>query len=183
MRYIALMLWLIALSVTAQNTYTEKLTKQEAGKGTVVLHQDEAITSLVNGTQPVSHPAAKPKAAETTPKPVAHEETPTPAAHSSAPSASKGYVSGARHSQQGFRVQVYTGGNQRKHKQMAQAVAAKVKKAFPELSTYVNFNSPQWICRVGDFRTRGDANRYAQKIRAAGISREAHAVKSVVLVR
>lgn len=42
---------LFALSTYSQSTYTEKLRKNEAGKGTVVIRQSDEIERIVNGTQ------------------------------------------------------------------------------------------------------------------------------------
>lgn len=99
--------------------------------------------------------------------------------------ADKGYYSGmvrTRYKARGFRIQVYTGGNTRNHKAQAYAIAGKTRQIAPELSTYVQFQSPHWICRVGDFRNREDANRYARRLRSAGVSNETRVVSCEVLL-
>ena len=57
----------------------------------------------------------------------------------------------------GFRVQVYYGGNNQKSKLQARQMAQRVKIWFEDLSVYTTFSSPHWICRVGDFQTREEA--------------------------
>lgn len=88
----------------------------------------------------------------------------------------------ARHKAKGFRIQVFTGGNSRNDKAAANSMSIKIKKAFPELSTYVHFQSPHWICRTGDFRNRQDADRYAAKIRKMKLSYETRVVSTTVLL-
>ena len=82
----------------------------------------------------------------------------------------------------GYRIQIFTGSNSHNDKTKAYAVGNACQKRFPELSVYARFIAPRWVCRVGDFHSREDAQRYANKIRAAGISREVRVVKSEVLV-
>ena len=53
----------------------------------------------------------------------------------------------------GYRVQVFAGGNSRADKIKAQNAGNSVKQAFPSQPVYVHFYSPRWICRVGNFRT------------------------------
>lgn len=86
-----------------------------------------------------------------------------------------------RHKAPGFRIQVYTGGNNRASKRMAQQMKQKIQKAFPELSVYISFQSPRWICRVGDFDSRKEAQPYARKIRARRISTETNIVSCQIL--
>lgn len=87
-----------------------------------------------------------------------------------------------RYKARGFRIQIYTGGNTRNHRAQAQKIAQKSRQAAPELSTYIQFLSPHWVCRVGDFRQREDAERYAKKLRSAGVSRETRIIGSEVLL-
>lgn len=81
----------------------------------------------------------------------------------------------------GFRVQVYAGDNTRSARQKAQSIAVQVKNYFPELAVYAHFVSPRWVCRVGDFKTYGEAQTYLRKIRAKKY-REALIVKTTILV-
>ncbi len=92
------------------------------------------------------------------------------------------YKARQRFKAQGYRIQIYTGGNRRSDKQAAQRMQQKCQKAFPELAAYVHFISPHWVCRVGDFRHKEDAQRYARKIRAKKFTFEARVVSSNILV-
>ena len=68
----------------------------------------------------------------------------------------------------GYRVQVFAGGNSRNDKIKAQEAGNKVKMAYPELPVYVHFYSPRWICRVGNFRSYEEANIVLKRVRNMG---------------
>lgn len=57
----------------------------------------------------------------------------------------------------GYRIQVYEDNNPRTARQQAEAYNARVTAEFPNLRTYVSFNSPYWRVKAGDFRTRAEA--------------------------
>ena len=63
-------------------------------------------------------------------------------------------------------MQVFTGGNKRTDRAAAYDMQKRCQKAFPELGVYVEFVSPHWVCRIGDFRRNEDARRYANKANA-----------------
>lgn len=87
----------------------------------------------------------------------------------------------ARRRIQGYRIQVYTGGNNRKSKQEALQMKDRVQKAFPELSVYIHFQAPRWICRVGDFISREEARPYLKELRKQRIAPEANIIASPIL--
>ena len=68
----------------------------------------------------------------------------------------------------GYRVQVYAGGNSRADKTAAQKAGNDVKRAYPELPVYVHFYSPRWICRVGNFRSYEEANVVLARVKKLG---------------
>lgn len=82
----------------------------------------------------------------------------------------------------GFRVQVYYGGNNHKSKLQAQRMAERAKIWFEEHSVYTSFASPHWICRVGDFRSREEAMVLLEAMRESGRFPMAVIVKSKVNV-
>ena len=92
------------------------------------------------------------------------------------------YMARVRYKAEGFRIQVYTGGNSRTDKEKAQQLQLRCRQEFPELSAYVHFVSPHWVCRVGDFKDREEAQRYANQIRKKRLSYEVRIVKSSVLL-
>ena len=74
----------------------------------------------------------------------------------------------------GYRVQVYDDNNARTARQGAQSTAARVSAAFPQLRSYVSFQSPYWRAKVGDFRSRAEAENMLEEIRAAFPGLRAH---------
>ena len=70
----------------------------------------------------------------------------------------------------GYRVQAFAGGNQRKDRQKAEQIGSTIKASYPREPIYVHFYSPRWICRVGNYRTYEEANEMLQNIRKLGIS-------------
>ena len=57
----------------------------------------------------------------------------------------------------------------------------KVQSHFPELSAYVTFVSPRWVCRVGDFSSREEAADYVRQLRRKRISAEVRVGSSTIL--
>lgn len=67
----------------------------------------------------------------------------------------------------GYRVQVYSDGNQHNAKKQTQLKAAQVSRRFPQMRTYISYSAPFWRLRVGDFRSRSDADAAAAQLRQA----------------
>lgn len=66
---------------------------------------------------------------------------------------------------QGFRIQIFSGNNQRESKNEAFTKERMVKDNFPELETYVTFHSPFWRLRAGNFRTYEEADRKMRELK------------------
>ena len=80
----------------------------------------------------------------------------------------------------GFRVQLYSGGNSRMDKMRAQSMAQTAKGMFSQSSVYTQFISPHWVCRMGDFRTHEEALTMLREVRATGCFPEAVIVRCKV---
>lgn len=182
MRHLFVVLGLcLGMLCHAQHKYTEVIQGNVQGGGSLVLHQSPLITDMVNGKPaPSAANTASRKASHT----VAGSSVKTgvyqyPDSTSqdtlSLPQAEKVMVNG-------YRIQVYSGGNTRKGKAEATQIGQKVKSLFPELPVYTRFASPHWICRVGDFRTYEEANEYFRQLKESGRFPEAVIVKSKVAV-
>ncbi len=143
--------------------FTERLQKAVSGQGTVRLHQDADIVALVNGTA---------RRSVTTTRSLL---TSTDSLLSANDSLLMG--TGRKVRMNGYRVQVYAGGNSRDAKRRAYQVEALVKKLFPEQPVYTRFVSPRWICHVGDFKTRAEALRLLKDMRRTGKFSEAITVR------
>ncbi|MDE6556944.1 MAG: SPOR domain-containing protein [Duncaniella sp.] len=67
----------------------------------------------------------------------------------------------------GFRVQVFSDNNARTAKNEARSKQRLVAAKFPQYQTYVQYNSPYWRVKVGDFKTQQEANAAADEMRKA----------------
>ena len=59
----------------------------------------------------------------------------------------------------GFRIQVFMGnGNDPQARPEANSKQSAIRDAFPDLSTHMRYEAPNWKLLVGDFMTREEAN-------------------------
>jgi hypothetical protein len=68
-----------------------------------------------------------------------------------------------RKGEEGFRIQIFfDSGNNSKTK--AESIYEGFKAKYPDVGAYLSFKSPNYKVRVGDFRTRLDAQRFLNEI-------------------
>lgn len=184
MRYLLVLISVIfvhAILAQTPQSFIQHLQEQKAGYGVVTVVQDEEISALVdNMPKPV---------VEVTPQQstsvivVADVEAKTKQSDTTSQRVSTNYAgTRVRHKQRGYRIQLYSGTGSAAAKSAAKNVESKVRRALPELAVYCHFKSPRWICRVGDFATREEAQRYLVKIQKLQISSEASIVPDDVFV-
>jgi len=65
----------------------------------------------------------------------------------------------------GFRVQVFSSNVQRSAKNDAFRIENQIKAQFPDQAIYVNYTSPFWKVRVGDFRSQSEALRFKNQLK------------------
>lgn len=65
-------------------------------------------------------------------------------------------------SQMGYRVQIYYGSDRRE----VYNLQSQFNSDFPELNTYITYKQPNYYLRVGDFRTRLEAQRLLNELRS-----------------
>ena len=85
------------------------------------------------------------------------------------PDTSKKIIRGG-HKVQGYRVQVFSGGNSRTDRQKAERIGATMKSHFPDQPIYVHFYSPSWKCRMGNYRTMEEARLILSQVKQLGYS-------------
>lgn len=175
--FLTLLLQLPAMAF-AQEVYTDYLQTEKKGRGKVVLHQSKAITDLVNGVvKSVSGTkntavSSRPTVADSTLRVSATTQNPDSVDLTSA--------LGQRVRANGYRIQLFSGGNSRNAKTEANAMGQRAKRLFPEISVYTQFISPHWKCRVGDFRTYEEAMDMFNRLKETQLFKEAVIVKSKV---
>lgn len=62
---------------------------------------------------------------------------------------------------EGYRVQVFSGSD----RSQAYQEQAEFKTLYPSLNTYISYAQPNYKLRVGDFRTRLEAEKFMNQIR------------------
>jgi hypothetical protein len=87
---------------------------------------------------------------------------------------------GKKVKKRGFRIQVFRGGHTRADEAKARSTGERVRKIF-KLSAYTIYSNPNWVCHVGDFKSRDEALEYLPKIK--NVARTAMIVPSVIYVR
>lgn len=142
---------LSVLSGFAQRNIIESLQTKRAGEGTVTIHQDAHITSLIG---------------------VRYVKSAMPAHNTqSSTKTLKG---------KGFRIQIYAGNNSRQARNEASAMAAKAKEDFPNLPVYTYFQPPRWLCRIGDFKSMEEAYAIMRKLKESGNFKEVAIVREQI---
>ena len=64
-------------------------------------------------------------------------------------------------SMMGYRVQIFYGSDRRE----MYSEQARFKSEYPKLNTYITYKEPNYYLRVGDFRTRLEAQRFMNELR------------------
>lgn len=82
----------------------------------------------------------------------------------------------------GFRVQVFSSNVQKTAKSEAFRIEKLIQEFYPEQPVYVNYTSPFWKVRVGDFKTKSDAQIFKDKLieSVPGLQKETYIVADQV---
>ena len=174
----------------AQSTFTQRLQKSNSGEGKITVTQDRSIDELVNGKTVVPVQAAPKKQSETTSKKQPETTTATPRQENNARDEKDERLAGTQETEEtttatpdtidtrkkimkgykvnGFRVQVFAGGNSRNDRLKAERIGNEIKTLFPAEPIYVHFYSPRWICRMGNYRTYEEAHAILRSVRELG---------------
>ena len=183
------------VTLSAQTTFTQRIQqKSKAGEGKVTVTHDKAIDELVNGPNAQTAQAAQTlqstsSAQKQASKDATGDKTTTPKTDSEKAREqlrriteqttdttdtpvidTRRKVMRGGYKINGYRVQAFAGGNQRKDRQRAEQVGNTIKASYPEEPIYVHFYSPRWICRVGNYRTYEEAHQMLMNIRKLGIT-------------
>lgn len=133
---------LAGLNLNAQQQSQNKailneLNSVSPGKGRVTVYEDEAISHVLGRSM------APPRTVYST-------------------------ADGVRfYRMRGFKIQAFSGNNQRTSRNEAQQKQGLLNTSFPEHETVILFESPFWRLRVGNFQTREEANTVLREMRQA----------------
>ena len=167
------------IAADAQSTFTEQLQQSKNGEGKVTITQDKDIEKLVNTPTTAPTPATPAKPQQTA-KPTEKSDkdktsvdlkdiddlTDGTAVPDTIDFRKKVMKGGTKVN--GFRVQVYAGGNGRTDRMKAQRTGEEIKSLFPNEPVYVHFYSPRWICRMGNYRTYEEAHDVLTRVKQLG---------------
>ena len=179
MRRLLIILTLCVGCITAadaQSTFTQRLRQSTNGEGNITVTQEKSIEDLVNGNTKIPVQSVPKKQTENnttatnqTNKPErqvtvldVEPTTITPDTTDSKKKVMKGYKIN------GFRVQVFAGGNSRNDRMKAEKTGDEIKTLFPGEPIYVHFYSPRWICRMGNYRTYEEAHEVLRSVKQLG---------------
>ncbi|MBR2207125.1 MAG: SPOR domain-containing protein [Prevotella sp.] len=175
MRRLALTLALCVgcwLAAGAQSTFTEQLQQSKVGEGKVTVTQSKTIDELVNNPSMPATTTTTPTPATTTPvkpqqtvKLSVDDLTDTSLPYDSIDHNRK-IMKGQKVN--GFRVQIFAGGNGRVDRQKAERIGDEIKTLFPNEPVYVHFYAPRWICRMGNYRTYEEAHDILTRVKSLG---------------
>lgn len=167
------------LIADAQSTFTQRLQQSNQGEGKVTVKQSKEIDNLVNGasngtstsqTTTPRNQQEKDKDQTTTKQDkkditqsIVKSETPDSI---DADDNHKKVMRGQKVN--GYRVQVFAGGNSRNDRIKAERIGNEIKSLFPGVPVYVHFYSPRWICRMGNYRTYEEAHDVLNRVKNLG---------------
>jgi hypothetical protein len=167
------------MAADAQTTFTEQLQQSKIGEGKVTVTQDKAIDQLINtptAGSTTSTTTAKPqqtvktndKSDKTTNPSLRGDDDLTDATALPDTTDLRKKVMKGGTKVNGFRVQVFAGGNGRVDRQKAERTGEEIKTLFPNEPVYVHFYSPRWICRMGNYRTYEEAHDILRQVKQLG---------------
>ena len=148
------------LAADAQSTFTQQLQQSKVGEGKVTVTHPATTT-----TTPTTTTTTTPTNPQQTVKLTGDDLTDTSLAPDSI-DRSKKIMKGQKVN--GWRVQVFAGGNGRVDRQKAERIGDEIKTLFPNEPVYVHFYSPRWICRMGNYRTYEEAHDVLTKVKSLG---------------
>ena len=169
-------------AVDAQSVFTQRIQQSNSGEGKVTITQEKAIDDLVNGKTGLTVPTVPQKQTENNTTATNHQEKPerltttnktettiktetttvAPDTIDTRKKLMKGYKIN------GFRVQVFAGGNSRSDRLKAEKIGDDIKTLYPGTPVYVHFYSPRWICRMGNYRTYEEAHEVLRNVKQLG---------------
>ena len=168
-------------------TFLEHLQKKQQGQGVVTVTQSKELDYLIDGVK------AKPKLDKDSlnkdsinQKEVAKDSTTTEKPHRrlvrKEKETTRKKVMRGSHKVNGYRVQIFSGGNTRADREKAHQAMNRAKQNYPSLPAYTHFFSPHWKCLVGNFIDYKEADKVLKQMKALGF-KQAIIVKSKISVQ
>lgn len=171
----------LSASLHAQNILDE-IRQDKPGQGHVTITQTQEIEELVKQIkeEPVAKPSATPSESSVATSDMRRNPVTDVEADASVSTTHK--MMRRSYKAQGYRIQLYSGGNKRVDREKCEQIARQMKASFPNMPVYVHFYSPSWKCRAGNFTSHEEASKVLQQVRRMGYT-QACLVKGTVNVQ
>ena len=173
------------LTADAQSTFTQRLQQSNQGEGKVTVKQSKEIDNLVNGptngaSSSQSQTTINRKQQEKEKEQTATKQEKKEIKQTLVQSETRDSIDVSDSSEDnhkkvmrgykinGYRVQVFAGGNSRNDRIKAERIGSEIKSLFPGVPVYVHFYSPRWICRMGNYRTYEEAHEVLNRVKNLG---------------
>ena len=173
------------LTADAQSTFTQRLQQSNQGEGKVTVKQSKEIDNLVNGptngaSSSQSQTTTNRKQQEKDKEQTATKQEKKEIKQTLVQSETRDSIDVSDSSEDnhkkvmrgykinGYRVQVFAGGNSRNDRIKAERIGSEIKSLFPGVPVYVHFYSPRWICRMGNYRTYEEAHEVLNRVKNLG---------------
>lgn len=149
--YLFLGLLIFSLTSVAQNTsIIDDLNTAKVGQGNITIYQDDEINSLLG----------KKIVGGTITSATYFTQQMSTSGEENSSTSSKNHVRA-----KGFRIQVYSGNNQRTSKNEAESRRNTIRSTFPSMDVSVTYNSPTWRVKAGHFQTREQADQALEQMK------------------
>ena len=170
-----------ACVLTAQSSIFDELARKGPKYGTVTIHQSLAIRKLVGSSS--ASDSAKKSADEAesddTKSSKSSKDTGDAKDAKDSKDATKDAPAAKEKTEPGndeitdmdnpegrvYRVQVYSGNNQRQSKQEVRTMETQIKRAFPKVGVEPDYQAPFWKLYVGYFQTKEEAIYMLERLR------------------
>jgi len=162
------------LFTTAQNTsIIDELNSTKSGQGRITIYQDDAVKKLIGTTIVTNRPSVNSEQF------MSQLNTTAEGGSSSSSTSTKNVIRAM-----GYRIQVYSGRDQKRSKAEAQSRRNSIVSAYPNMEVNVTYNSPTWYVKAGNFKTQEQAAIALKEMRTKfpGFGREMNIIRDAVKI-
>lgn len=203
---IILLAFLVGNAFMSAQTFTDRLRRQNANEGSIIIYQESYLTRLLNGKsseavntqkgtgkKDTSNNVALSKSSKNQKQTNGNTQTPSHANNrftvvkeadtsviSDNPAQKKIYKNSI--TTYGYRIRLYVGGSSREARQKAYSVGYLFKSVYMDIPVYTHFYSPHWMCSAGNFKTYEEASRFLAELKTTGQFGGAMIVKSKIQI-
>lgn len=174
-KYLFILFLIVGSSIASaqEKSIVNDLNNSKIGQGSVKLYEDESIQGLLNNTtknNKSTHLSNKQD------NDVVGNNTTT---------STDTKIKGTNFIRtRGYKIEVFMGNDQRRSKQEAESRKQRVEAGFPEMEVVINFRTPVWRVRAGNYKTYEQASQALKEMQKTfpAFGREMQIVEDVVKI-